>query len=264
MALRGGGSPDLILVPEAIDLYQNDLDVAAIIQMVREIGGTTGMIVFDTLARSRSGGDENTGVDMGLVIKRLEHIRVETGAHVMLVHHTGKDLDRGARGHSSLRGAVDNELACQNKDGERILVATKQRDMETGEKLSYELVPFVLGTDADGDEKTTCFTEFTSASERSSAKKVVGKNQKTVLSCATTLIKGSGVEVKRAEEDDSKWLGVEKDAFLKHVEAKMGKTTEKANKRAAKEALNDLLKREELIEIGVYICLPASNEVHES
>jgi hypothetical protein len=265
VALRGGASEDLHLVPEAADLYQSDVDIAAIIQLVRDIcDGTLGMIVFDTLARSMSGGDENTGVDMGQVINRLDYIRAQTGAHVMLVHHTGKDLDRGARGHSSLRAAVDTELACQIKDGDRVFVATKQRDMETGEKLFFELEPYSLGTDADGDEKTTCFVEFKPASERTAAKKVVGKNQKTVLECATMLIKKSGERVECTSEGKEVWIGVRKDALLEQAASQMGKVSEKANKRAAKDALSELLRRKELIEVGSHVCLPASNDSHES
>ena len=71
---------------------------------------------------------------MGALIKRCDfHLRVGTGAHAMLLHHTGKDVSQGARGHSSLRAAVDTEIEMTwDKEGQSgLATVTKQRDSRT-------------------------------------------------------------------------------------------------------------------------------------
>ena len=57
----------------------------------------TALIVVDTLARSMGAGDENTAKDIAMFIRNCDLLRQSTGAHVMLIHHTGKDEGRGAR-----------------------------------------------------------------------------------------------------------------------------------------------------------------------
>jgi hypothetical protein len=75
----------------------------------------------------------------------------------MIVHHTGKDAAKGARGHSSLRAATDTEIELvADESGNRYAKVTKQRDYEGGEKFFFDLKPVILGVDQDGDEVSTC------------------------------------------------------------------------------------------------------------
>lgn len=78
------------------------------------------LIVIDTLNRAFGGGNENASEDMGMVIKACDKIRKLTNAHIMVIHHSGKDEAKGARGHTSLRGATDTEieLICPNESEE--------------------------------------------------------------------------------------------------------------------------------------------------
>lgn len=114
------------------------------------------LVIVDTLARAMGEGDENSGPDMGAMIRTLDLIRGETGAHVLVVHHAGKDTSKGARGHSSLRAAVDTEIEV-TRDGLFITAETKkQRDMEGQRTFSYSLSRVELGLDEDGDPVTSC------------------------------------------------------------------------------------------------------------
>ena len=116
------------------------------------------LVVIDTLARAMAGGDENKGQDMGTAVESIDAIRAATGAHVMVIHHCGKDEARGARGHSSLRAAVDTEIEISRPDGETISTVrvTKQRDLPPGEAMPFSLVPLTLGTDRRGKPITSC------------------------------------------------------------------------------------------------------------
>lgn len=116
------------------------------------------LIVVDTLARAMSGGDENSGEDMGTAIGVIDALRAATGAHVSLVHHSGKDEARGARGHSSLRAAVDTEIEVSRPEGENVSTVrvTKQRDLERGEAMPFSLESIEVGVSRRGRPVTSC------------------------------------------------------------------------------------------------------------
>jgi hypothetical protein len=133
--------------------------LAEVVNHLAETQGVPfGLIVVDTLARAIGGADENAGPDMGALLRAVEALRDATGAHVMLIHHTGKDASRGARGHSSLFGAIDTELtvSVDRETKRRTLTVTKQRDGEDGREFGFRLRKVPLGTDADGDPVFSC------------------------------------------------------------------------------------------------------------
>lgn len=66
------------------------------------------LVIVDTQAQTAGGYEENSNAEMMQFIRRVDQIRVNTGACVVLVHHTGKD-GREARGASSVFAALDLE-----------------------------------------------------------------------------------------------------------------------------------------------------------
>jgi len=152
MALRRAG----------LDLLNPRADTARVVALAGEVErrAPLGLIVIDTLSRVIAGGDENAASDMTAFIKNVDAIRQATRAHVMIVHHTGKDAAKGARGHSSLRAATDTEIEIVIDDfGNRIAKVTKQRDYEGGLEFAFALKPVHLGQDKDGDDITSCVVE---------------------------------------------------------------------------------------------------------
>lgn len=175
MAMRRGG----------MDLLKAQADLQAVCDMAAEVQAThTGkplLIVIDTLSRIMAGGDENNAADMTTLIRNIDAIREATGAHIMLVHHTGKDAARGARGHSSLRAATDTEIEVSNDGGARAAMVTKQRDYQGGETFAFELKSVELGIDQDGDKVTSCVVQAGDEEEyhaKAKMKKGLGGNQK--------------------------------------------------------------------------------------
>jgi hypothetical protein len=89
---------------------------------------------------------------MGAIIGSARQIIEATGASVLLVHHSGKDTSKGARGHSSLRAAVDVELELTREPGAAIgqVTLSKARDAADGVRWFYELAHVDLGVDREG------------------------------------------------------------------------------------------------------------------
>jgi hypothetical protein len=113
------------------------------------------LVVIDTLARALVGGDENSAQDVGAFNSAVAALIEATGACVLVVHHSGKNQNAGARGSSALLGAIDTELQISDNR----VTASKQRDVEIGAPIGFKLVPVVVGLDSDGDEMTSCVVE---------------------------------------------------------------------------------------------------------
>lgn len=119
-----------------------------------ECGLPVRLVVIDTLARCFGGNDENDARDMGAFIEGCDTIKQATGATVLVVHHSGKDEAKGARGSSSFRAALDAEFNVK-REGEGkalILSCTKMKDAEELERKAYDLRTAELFTDNDGDK----------------------------------------------------------------------------------------------------------------
>jgi RecA-family ATPase len=116
------------------------------------------LIVVDTLSRAMAGGNENSPEDMDALVGHIDLIRQALPSHVSVIHHSGKDAARGARGHSSLRAAADTEIEITREIGTKTSTArvTKQRELELGDEFPFCLVPVELGTNRRGKAVTSC------------------------------------------------------------------------------------------------------------
>lgn len=179
------------LLPTNVDLHGNG-DAFAICDALPF--DDLALIVVDTLARSMGSGDENTAKDMALFIRNCDIIRQWTDAHVMLIHHTGKDEGRGARGSSALRAAVDNEIQVTAK-GE--ILSRKQRDQEAPKALYFKLRPVTLGEDKDGDPVTSAVVDATNP-PKPERKSLKGKKQVAMQALCDALNKHG--ELKKGDE----------------------------------------------------------------
>lgn len=151
-----------VAMPQPVNLLSEDADVRAVIELVHHVASETGMhvamVIVDTLSRAMAGGNENSPEDMTAIVSNCDKIRDGTGAHVCLVHHSGKDEARGARGHSSLRAATDTEIEITREpdaDVSNVRVA-KQRDLEAGDPFAFSLKGVALGTNRRGKDVTSC------------------------------------------------------------------------------------------------------------
>ena len=134
-------------------------DHKALAAAVNAWGGAD-LLIIDTLAQSMAGGDENSGEDMGKVLAHCQLLHSLTNAMILLVHHSGKDASKGARGWSGLKAAMDCELEITRNGEQRALRVSKQKDGEDGIGWGFRLLQVALGQDADGDPVTSCVVEW--------------------------------------------------------------------------------------------------------
>jgi hypothetical protein len=99
------------------------------------------LIVIDTYARAFA-GEENSAKDTGDFMAFVDKVRVTTGAAVLLIHHSGKDSDRGERGSTALRGAADTTMELRRLDAEALVLANKKQRMSD----PFEDLPLAFDT----------------------------------------------------------------------------------------------------------------------
>ncbi|TSA10062.1 MAG: hypothetical protein D4R79_12335 [Comamonadaceae bacterium] len=160
-------------------------DLAA--EIIQTIGGGA-VVIVDTLNQSAPGADENASADMSRVIANAKLLAVAVDGLVILVHHAGKDLSRGMRGHSSLFAAMDAVIEVGNTamNGRSWRVA-KSKDGVTGVAYGFELAPHTVGQDEDGLDITSCAVRRTLLEAGSNRKQISGKNQKPAYQVLTKL-----------------------------------------------------------------------------
>ena len=89
------------------------------------------LIIIDTLSRHLMQSQENSNDDMAQFINRLEQIRHQYKCTIMLVHHTGKSNQQGARGASALKANIDFNFEVQRGEGRFCcLTCDKQKDAD--------------------------------------------------------------------------------------------------------------------------------------
>lgn len=173
--------PNLMDEVESAELIS---DLSKLKNIALQRGTRLGLVVFDTLARSMPGGDENSAQDMGKIVEIGNRIRKETGAATLIVHHSGKDTSKGARGNSALRSGADAEIAVIQK----VAKVEKSRDGSGMGEYPFNLKVVELGMDNDGDLVTTCIVETSDQPALQKAKGPTGTNQKVVFDVLRELI----------------------------------------------------------------------------
>lgn len=179
-------APNLLLKEDALDICKAILDS----------GPRPSLVIVDTLAQTLAGANENASDDMGKALAHCKGMHKALGAMIMLVHHSGKDSSKGARGWSGLRAAADVELEVSRSPFGRALRTTKQKDGADFSEWGFDLEVVNIGVDPDGDTLTSCVVVEADVPSIGSTRKV-GKNEQVILNVMAelTMVQTSGIEL---------------------------------------------------------------------
>jgi putative DNA primase/helicase len=130
-------------------------DVQDLAAAVRAAGGGA-VVIIDTLNRAAPNADENNSKDMGAILSGAKELQRLIGGLVILVHHVGKDAQKGLRGHSSLLAAMDATIEVTRDGDRRSWQVAKSKDGQDGESHPFRLNVVDLGEDEDGEPVTSC------------------------------------------------------------------------------------------------------------
>lgn len=148
----------------------------------RDNGGESPvLVVVDTVARNFGPGDENSTKDMTAFINACDALREQTGACVLLVHHSGHADKTRARGSIALKGALDWEYGlARDPSGVLHLQCTKAKDSEPPAMMALRLSSFDLGIVDDEGEPVTSAVLSPAAYLGSASKGKAGRGKRQV------------------------------------------------------------------------------------
>ena len=148
---EGAEGIEFYLEPVTLDLVKDHSDLIA---ATRANGIKPVAVVLDTLNRSLN-GSESSDEDMSAYIRAADAIREAFDCSVLVVHHCGIN-DSRPRGHTSLTGAADAQLAVKRDPALNIVVTVEfMKDGEAGAEIVSKLDLFEIGLDED-DEPIRC------------------------------------------------------------------------------------------------------------
>lgn len=150
-----GGNPKhpIFIEGEGISL-DNPISMAALIKKVRDIKPV--LVIFDTFASLAGGVDENSNSEVGQSLNLVRDTCREVGASSLVVHHFGKDAEKGFRGASAFVNNVDFAFTAK-KEG-KLTASVSCFKMKDGEPFSDiyfkgHIVP--LGVHSQNGEEST-------------------------------------------------------------------------------------------------------------
>jgi hypothetical protein len=122
-----------VVIPTAVN-FADEEEVARLIEQLRRIERENElkfrMVVIDTLAKCMKGGEENSAKEMGLALAHADRVREKLKSVVCIVHHCGKDVDRGPRGSYALFAGVNTSIYVERNRQDHVVAVTvdKQKD----------------------------------------------------------------------------------------------------------------------------------------
>jgi hypothetical protein len=134
-------SSPFLVIPQAVNLLDDD-EVENLITLLedlqREHDIKFGMVNIDTLARCTADGEENSAKEMGHAVSNADKIRERLKCVVLIVHHCGKDADRGPRGSYALYCAVNTGISVDRDNDVITMLLDKQKDGEDGLIMRFQ------------------------------------------------------------------------------------------------------------------------------
>lgn len=232
------------VIPAAPNLLERE-QVKELVGELRKLAELR-VVVVDTLAQTTAGGDENASKDIGTALAHCKAISEATGALVLLVGHTGKDEEKGPRGHSSQIAAFDVAIRLERDGDLREATIAKLKDGQgEGDAYPFHLGSVVLGQDEDGEDITSCVVLPGLAKGAQAEGQKLGLLQRTIYDTAVTLL-------------DFESLLKEDDLIAAVVASQPKPPGEDNRRRNVKRELPKLVKRGMLLSAAGYVQLPQS------
>jgi hypothetical protein len=199
------GAP-IYVIRHQLNLRSSAEDFNALMMAVVQLVETTGiefqLLIIDTLARAFGGGNENDSDALGSFITSMGKIQEFLACALMVLHHSGKDLAKGLRGHSSLLGAVDTQLEILRFEDQAkgIISLTKQKDGQDGIRHGFEMVEIEISSSSLGFDPVVSLAVQASdeavnqASKKAKNNAGKGRNQSIAMESLGNVIKQKGIQ----------------------------------------------------------------------
>ena len=199
------------------------------------------VLMIDTMARAGD-DDENDSKQRRELINRASQLQELIEGVVVLIAHTGKDEDKGIRGHKSLFDSLDASILVKRDGIERSWSADKVKEADEPKGKGFRLQRIELGEDEDGELVTSCVIERFVPSTESADDKPMSGNTKIAFAAFQSV-----AGIKGELNADGGFAGLHEDHWREQFYADHG-GNEAAKRQAFNRARKDLHDRGEVIE----------------
>ena len=167
-------------------------EVEAVISQIMATGIKPKVLFIDTMARNFGSGDENSTKDMSAFVNNVLDISSRLNLGVIVVHHTGKNLDKGPRGSISLTGAMDFSISLEREEGSPVATVrcAKQKD-------AAEFTAFNIRATSSGQSLTLSYDGI--APDKQELKKELTANDMMPVLCALPIEEAEAITQKEVE-----------------------------------------------------------------
>jgi hypothetical protein len=231
--LNEEADPPFYLLTTRLDL-PSEVD-ALILDLAAQIpDAPCAAIVLDTLNRSIR-GSESKDEDMGAYVVAADALRERFRCAVIIIHHSGIDASR-PRGHTSLTGAVDAQLAVK-RDGAGLIIATLEwmKDGPEGAEIVSSLKVIEIGRDTNDEPMTSCIIEPADPTEAKSSKPSgngrLSPRDQIALDALKKAITQDGVSLPANNHVPDKVMGVTLDMWRRYFLLSTGSDDRNQNAR---------------------------------
>jgi RecA-family ATPase len=162
------------------------------------------LIIFDTFSSLATSTGENVNEEVARTLRMVTDCCSENGTSSIIVHHYGKDTERGSRGASAFSANVDFELSMRrdpNSDMAAVITCKKSKDGEYFDDINIKAQVIDLGMPKQNGHSTTSLV-------LKRVDNLLGSRQQKALDVIKRLILDEGIE-------DGKIIGVNKTQISK-------------------------------------------------
>ena len=212
------------------------------------------VLIIDTAARAGD-DDENDNKQRREIIDRATDLSELIDGVVILIAHTGKDEALGIRGHKSLFDSLDTSIVLSRTGDVRSWRTDKVKDGTDDNGRDFTLHSVELGEDEDGDViKGAVIKPCVAEPGKSSTKPMSDETAKVYAAFSFAAGKHGQID------DNGGFAGLHESQWRdEYYSMREGSTDTK--RKAFTRAKDDLLGREEIVEVGELFCLGGANAV---
>ena len=146
------------------------------------------LIVLDTLSQLFGGGDENQATEISEFFRAVnQHLRAPFNCTVMIIHHTGYNVDAAnrPRGSSAIAANLDTLLSVQRSDPEALSCKMSVVKMKDGERPDqpyyFDMESVDLGVNQHGERQTSLVANFSDKAREAAENLKSGKYSSMIL-----------------------------------------------------------------------------------
>jgi KaiC/GvpD/RAD55 family RecA-like ATPase len=155
--IHHGNMGRMMMLTNGLNILKSE-DMEKLIRTIYKNKQRQGVICIDTLAKSAPGMNENDMAEMSKYLVAVETLARETQCVVILIHHSGKDTERGPRGSSAFLAGIDSaiEVKRDRDSGIRSWSTKKVKDGADNIGANFVLKGVQVGTDQWGQPDMSC------------------------------------------------------------------------------------------------------------